>query len=141
MPSEKDKTDAIGRRLPSKFKRTKRARKASQHRWKHKWQLEPGNPKPWNRLSLANELRQLAAARKGGETTGGRIREQQRVFWRWYYGDCKAQLRGPFKTVVETLERIEAAYAQYYRNDPAKDLPWDGFMHHVFSAYVLRPCW
>src|SRR5258707_8459280 len=101
MTSDKGKTDAIGRGLPSKYKRTKRALKASQHRWKHKLQLEPGNLKPWNHLSLANQLRHLAAARKGGETTGGGIKEQQRVFLRWCYGHFKAQLQGTFKTLVE----------------------------------------
>lgn len=141
MPSKRSRADSLGRRLPSEYKRRKRALKGAQHRWGHKWQLEPGRPKPWNQLSLANKLRQLAAAKKGGETTGSLIKEQQRVFWRWYHGACKAQLRGPFRTVVETLERIEAAYLQRYGDDASKDLPWDGFMHHVFTNYVLKPCW
>jgi hypothetical protein len=85
-------------------------------------------------------LRQHAAAKKGGEATGAAIREQQRLFWRWYHGDCQAQLRGPFKTVVETLERIEAAYVQRYGRDSSKYLAWDGFMHDVFVTYVFKSC-
>jgi hypothetical protein len=135
-----DKPDALGRRQPSKYLRRKRATKAAQHRWKHKWQLLPGIPLQWGQRSLADQERHLAAAKKGGEATGGPIREQQRVFWRWYYGDCKEQLQGPFRTVVETLERIEAAYAQRYGWKGRMSLRWDGFMHYVFSSYVLVGC-
>ena len=138
--SGKDETDSAGRKQPSKYLRKKRAVKAAGHRWKHKWQLVPGIRLEWFERSLADELRHRAAVKKGGKTTGGQIREQQRLFWRWYYGDCKAQLRGPFKTVVETIERIEAAYVQRYGRK-SKVLPWDGFMHHAFTDYILRPCW
>jgi hypothetical protein len=103
-------------------------------------QLLPGIPLQWGQRSLADQERHLAAAKKGGEATGGPIREQQRVFWRWYYGDCKEQLQGPFRTVVETLERIEAAYAQRYGWKGRMSLRWDGFMHYVFSSYVLVGC-
>ena len=139
--SGKDERDSAGRKQPSKYLRKKRAVNAAQHRWKNKQELVPGYPLPWNQRSLANQLRHLAAAKKGGTKTGSQIKEQQRVFWRWYYGDCKAQLRGPFKTVVETLERIETAYVQRYGRDGSKWLAWDGFMHYVFTDYILRACW
>jgi hypothetical protein len=138
--SRKDEKDTAGRKQPSKYLRTQRASNAARHRWKHKWELVPGKPLPWQRRSLANMLRHHAAAKLGGETTRREISEQQRLFWRWYHGDCKAQLRGPFKTVVETLERIEAAYVQRYGREGSKDLAWEGFMHDVFSTYILRRC-
>src|SRR5215510_5444521 len=138
--SHEDDCDSAGRKQPSKYLRKKRASKAAQHRWKHKWQLSPGIPLHWGKRSLADQERQLTAAKKGGEATGGQIREQQDVFWRWYHGDCKEQLRGPFRTVVETLERIEAAYAQRYGWNGPRSLCWDGFMHYVFSKYVLVGC-
>jgi hypothetical protein len=43
--------------------------------------------------------------------------------------------------VVETFERIEAAYDQRYRRNDAKILEWDGFVHFVFRNYILIPCW
>jgi hypothetical protein len=132
--------DAAGRKQPSEHLRQKRAVKAARHRWKQKWQLDPGSPIPWNRRSLANELRSRAASKRGGQKIASLLAEQQSLFWRWYYGDCKAHLRGPFKTVVETFERIEAAYVQRYGRSK-KGLAWDGFMHFVFKSYILKPCW
>jgi hypothetical protein len=133
----KEKKDSVGRRQPPKHLRKKRAANAAKHRWKEKWQLVPGSPLPWSKRSVANRQRHLAASRKGGETTGRQIKEQQRLFWRWYHGDCKAQLRGPFKTVVETFERIEAAYGQRYGNDAYKEIAWDGFFAQMLVSYVF----
>ena len=77
---------------------------------------------------------------KAAKTTGRQVKEQQRLFWRWYYGDCKEQLRGPFKAVVETFERIEGAYVQRYGRRGSKALAWDGFEADVFVSYILRSC-
>ena len=118
----------------------KRAVNAARHRWKQKCQLSPGYPLSWSDRSLANKQRQLEAAKKGGQAIGRQIKEQQRLFWRWYYGDCKAQLRGPFKAVVETFERIEAAYDQRFGSGIAKEIAWQGFEHEVFSKFILRSC-
>ena len=133
----KDKKDSAGRKQPSKYLRKKRAANAAKHRWKEKWQLVPGAPAPWSERSCANKQRHLAAARKGGATTGQMVREQQRLFWRWYHGDCKAQLRGLFKTVVETFERIEAAYVQRYGRNSPKKTAWEGFFAQMLLSYVL----
>jgi hypothetical protein len=138
--SHKDEKDAAGRKQPSKYLRKKRATKAARHRWKHKYQLVPGLVLPWNERSLANTFRHLAACKRGGKTTGAQIKEQQRLFWRWYHGDCKAHLRGPFRAVVETLERIEAAYEQRYGQNGPKWLEWEGFMAEVFATYILSSC-
>jgi hypothetical protein len=135
--SNNKSTDSAGRKQPSKYLRKKRAANGAKHRWKHKWQLVPGFPPSWSERSFANKQRHLAAAKKGGEVTGHQIREQQRLFWRWYHGDCKAQLRGPFKAVVETFERIEAAYVQRYGYKGPKWIAWEGFFAHVFQSYVL----
>ena len=135
--SRNEEKDTAGRKQPSKYLRKKRAKNAARHRWKNKHELIPGHPLPWSQRSFANTLRHLAASRKGGRTTGDQIKEQQRLFWRWYHGDCKADLRGPFKTVVETLERIEAAYNQRYGRSDQKWLEWDGFMAEVLSATFL----
>ena len=133
--------DSAGRKQPSKYLRKKRATNAAKHRWKQKMQLIPGVVRPWSERSFANKLQHLAAARKGGNTTGHQIREQQRLFWRWYHGDCKAQLDGPFKAVVETFERIEAAFVQQYGYKSPKHLAWDGFFADMFTSYVLAACW
>jgi hypothetical protein len=138
--SDREDRDAAGRRLPSKYRRKKRAATAARHRWKNKWQLEPGVPLHWFERSLAGELRHRAAVKKGGEATGRRVKEQQRLFWRWYYGDCKEHLSGPFQTVVETFERIEAAYVQRYGHNGPKAMAWDGFFAVVFQTYVLVSC-
>ena len=37
--SGKDKTDALGRKMPSKYMRKKRAANAAKMRWKEKWRL------------------------------------------------------------------------------------------------------
>ena len=132
--------DAIGREQPPEFVRKRRAVYAARHRWKQKWQLVPGYPLLWGERSLANKERHLAATKKGGETTGRHIKEQQRLFWRWYYGDCKEQLRGAFKAVVETFERIEGAHVQRYGRRGSKALAWDGFEADVFVSYILRSC-
>ena len=42
--------------------------------------------------------------------------------------------------VVETFERIEAAYVQRYGRNSSKRLAWDGFTMEVFVEYVLRSC-
>jgi hypothetical protein len=138
--STKNCRDSAGRKQPSKDLRKKRAVNGAKHRWKHKWQLVPGFPPSWSERSFANKLRHLVAAKKGGETTGRQIREQQRLFWRWYHGDCKAQLREPFKSVVETFERIEVAHLQRYGSRGAKPLAWDGFFAQMFKSYVLVAC-
>ena len=135
----KVRTDAIGKQ-PSRYMRKKRALNAARHRWKEKRTLEPGVSLHWSQRSFANKLRHLAAVKKGGATTGGHIKEQQRLFWRWYHGDCKAQLRGPFKAVVETFERIEAAFDQRYKANPDKDDAWYGFEAVVFRRYILTSC-
>ncbi len=140
MVRGKLKTDAIGRKQPSQYMRRKRALTAAQHRWKEKRTLEPGISLHWSQRSFANKLRHLAAVKKGGATTGGQIREQHRLFWRWYHGDCKAQLRGPFKAVIETFERIEAAFNQRYKVTQDKDVAWDGFMAVVLKWYVFTSC-
>ena len=138
--SGKDERDSAGRKQPSKYLRKKRAANAARHRWKQKCELVPGIPLSWSERSFANKLRHLAAAKKGGETTGSQIKEQQRVFWRWYYGDCKEQLSGPFKTVVETFERIEAAYVQRHGHNGSKWIEWGGFVADVFVTYILVAC-
>jgi hypothetical protein len=136
----KDK-DSAGRKQPSKYLRRKRAAKAAKHRWKHKQVLTPGYPRPWSERSYANKLRHMAAARKGGATTGGKIREQQRQFWDFYHGNSKAKLHGPFTAVVETFERIEAAYDQRYKGTGAKLIAWDGFFAEMLHSFVFAPCW
>jgi hypothetical protein len=47
---------------------------------------------------------------------------------------------GPFKTVVDTLERIEAAYTQRYGQKGPKWLEWEGFMAEVIVTYVVSSC-
>jgi hypothetical protein len=140
--SRKDDRDSAGRKQPSKYKRAKRATNAAKQRWKDKRPLVPGLPLPWSERSLANKQRHLAAATKGGQVTGHQIREQQQFFWNWYYGNDKAQLRGPFKAVVETFERIEQAFNQRYRggSESAKWIAWDGFFAEMFASYVLVAC-
>lgn len=83
----------------------------------------------------------MAAARKGGATTGGQLKEQQRLFWRFYHGDCKAQLQGPFTVVVETFERIEAAYVQRYGRTGPKWLNWEGYFARFLYEFVFSACW
>ncbi len=139
--SGKDDKDSAGRKQPSKYLRKKRATNAAKHRWKQKWQLEPGLPRSWSERCYANKLRHLAAAKKGGATTGGRIKEQQRLFWDFYHGNCKARLHGPFAAVVETFERIEAAYHQRYGHNSPKWLAWDGFFARMLYSFVFAPCW
>lgn len=139
--SRKDDNDSAGRRQPSSYLRKKRATNAAKHRWKEKYQLEPGAPRSWSERSYANKLKHLAAARKGGAKTGGQIKEQQRLFWRFYHGNCKEQLQGPFTVVVETFERIEAAYVQRYGHNGAKWLAWDGFFARLLHSFVFSPCW
>jgi hypothetical protein len=139
--SRKDDKDSAGRRQPSKYLRTKRAANAAKHRWKEKYQLVPGVPKSWSERSYGNKLKHLAAARKGGAKTGSQIKEQQGLFWRFYHGNCKAQLQGPFTVVVETFERIEAAYVQRYGYTGPKWLAWDGFFAQMLYEFVFSPCW
>jgi hypothetical protein len=133
--------DAIGRKQPSKYLRQKRARTAARHRWKHKWQLLPGEPIPWNHRSFENELRSRALSKQRGQKIANLHAEQRSLFWRWYHGDCKEHLHGPFKTVVETFERTEAAYVQRYGRRSPKWEAWEGFTHYVFKTYILRACW
>jgi hypothetical protein len=95
----------------------------------------------WSERSYANKLRHLAAARKGGATTGSQIKEQQRLFWDFYHGNRKEQLHGPFTAVVETFERIEAAYIQRYGRNGPKWLAWDGFFAQMLYSFVFSPCW
>lgn len=133
--------DSAGRKQPSLYRRNKRAKTAANHRWKHKQQLIPGIVRPWSERSYANKLRHLAAAKRGGATTGGQIKEQQRLFWDFYHGNCKSRLRGPFTAVVETFERIEAAYDQRYGHNGTKGLAWDGFFARMLYSFVFAPCW
>ncbi len=135
----KKKPSAARKRKPlSKEKRSKRARTAASARWKDKWQLEPGQPSPWSKRSLANREKIIAAAIKGGQTTSARLRRQQDLFWRWYHGDCKEGLEGPLKTVVETYEELSAFHEADRR---AKDFQWEAFTHYVLSQFVVTPCW
>lgn len=131
------KADAIGRKQPSKYRRKKRALNAARHRWKHKWTLVPGAA--WNQRSLADKMRHLAAAKKGGAVTGAQVKEQMRLFWNWDYGNCKAHLREPFKTVVETFDQIEAEHLRRYGRS-SHELQWEGFRADVITSYVLRSC-
>lgn len=133
--------DSAGRKQPSKYLRKKRAANAAKHRWKHKQVLTPGYAVSWSQRSYANKLRHLAAARKGGTTTGGKLREQQRQFWDFYHGNSKAELHGPFTAVVDTFERIEAAYNQRYGPKSPKWLVWDGFFAQMLYNFVFTPCW
>ncbi len=133
--------DSKGRKQPSKFLRKKRAVHAAKHRWKHKQVLIPGHPRPWSERSYASKLRHLAAARKGGATTGSKIREQQRMFWDFYHGNSKAKLRGPFTIVVETFERIEAAYLQRYGERGLKSMEWEGFFAEFLYSFVFTASW
>jgi len=137
--SRKDDKDSAGRRQPSKYLRTKRAANAAKHRWKEKYQLVPGAPPSWSERSYANKLKHIAAAKKGGAKTGGQLKEQQRLFWLFYHGNCKAQLNGPFTAVVETFERIEADYAERYKG--SKGLNWDGFFAQMLYTFVFSACW
>ena len=91
---------------------------------------------PKGERSHADKLRRLAAI----EAIRAEIKGQQDLYWRWFYGQCKERLHGPFKTVIETLERIEAAYDQRYANLPEKDAAWAGFMHYVFTTFILQLC-
>lgn len=134
--------DLAGRKMPPKKLRSERASNAALHRWKDKWRLVPGESKPWSERSFADKLRHLEAVRKGGANTGGRIKEQQRLFWNWYHGNSKEGLQEPFKTVVETFEKLHAAYEQKYgANGGSKVLVWDGFFAEFFQTYVLGASW
>lgn len=139
--ARKGDLDSVGRKQPSKYMRKKRAAHAARHRWKHKQVLTPGLSLPWSERSYANKLRHLAAARKGGATTGCKIREQQRMFWDFYHSNSKDKLHGPFTSVVETFERIEAAYIQRYGEKGPKWLAWDGFFAQMLYSFVFTPCW
>lgn len=139
--SRKDDRDSVGRKQPSKYLRKKRAAHAAKHRWKYKQVLVPGHPRAWSERSYANKLRHLAAARKGGATTGSKIKEQQRLFWDFYHGNSKAKLHGPFRAVVESFERIEAAYNQRYGEKGSKWIAWDGFFAQMLYSFVFTPCW
>jgi hypothetical protein len=140
--SREDEKDRAGRKQPSKYRRRKRAINAAKQRWKDKRRLIPGLPLPWSERSLANKQRHLAAARKGGLATGHQIREQQRLYWNWFHGGDKTQLRGSFKAVIETLERIEKSFNQHYRGtrDGVEFIAWDGFLAEMFETYVLVAC-
>ncbi|MBI1651167.1 hypothetical protein [Hyphomicrobium sulfonivorans] len=139
--SSKAGKDSAGRNQPSKYLRKKRASNAAKHRWKAKQTLVPGVPKTWSERSFANKLRHLAAARKGGATTGVRIREQQHLFWNFYHGNCKVKLHGPFSVVVETFERIEAEYNQRYGPKYSNWMAWDGFFAQFLYSFVFSSCW
>lgn len=140
--SRKDERDSAGRRQPPRYLRRKRAITAAKQRWKDKRRLIPGLPLPWSERSLTNKQRHLAAARKGGQVTGHQVREQQRLYWNWFYGGDKTHLRGPFKAVIETLERVEQAFHQHYRGtrDGVEFVAWDGFLAEMFETYVLVAC-
>ena len=134
-------TKVAGRQLPPKPKRQRQAKKAADHRWRHKQRLVPGAVLPWNQRSLANRTAHMAAAICGGETTRRKWAAQFRAFWDWYYGETKDAAAGPIRTVVDTFENIEAAFKQRHGTDAGYALRWDCFWFYFMDDYVSKAMW